>query len=98
VRFGGTGVTETITIAPLRASWAWGDGDRSGWVAIGRMVRHSYLHGGMAAVQLTVRWGATYLIGYDGAAFGPYDADGRLTKAQELRLPVRTSSPVLVSR
>src|SRR5579875_3466929 len=29
--FGGDPITETITIAPLRYDWTWGDGTSSGW-------------------------------------------------------------------
>jgi hypothetical protein len=95
--FGGPLVTETITIAPARASWHWGDGATTGWVATSATLAHSYLRGGLAHGALASRWGATYTITYAGQTFGPYDAVGQLTKRQQFTLPVRTSTPVLVS-
>jgi hypothetical protein len=95
--FGGGDITETITLAPSRADWSWGDGAGSGWAPAATNVTHSYARGGTARVDLTTRWGATYTITYQGRTFGPYDAVGQLTKQQTLTLPVRTSSPTLVS-
>lgn len=95
--FGGAGITETITIAPSQVDWRWGDGRASGWVATSRTLRHTYGHGTVAHGQATTRWDATYTITYAGHTYGPFDATGRLTKSQAFRLPVRTSSPVLVS-
>jgi hypothetical protein len=96
--FGGPEITETITIAPLRAEWRWGDGDETGWEQVGPRLMHSYLYGGLARGSVTTRWGATYTVTYAGETAGPYDGNGRLTKRQAFRLPVRTSSPTLVSR
>jgi hypothetical protein len=95
--FGGGEITETITLAPSRADWRWGDGAASGWAPAATNVTHAYTRGGNAQVDLTTRWGATYTITYQGQTFGPYDAVGQLTKQQSLTLPVRTSSPTLVS-
>jgi hypothetical protein len=95
--FGNGAVTETISIAPKRADWVWGDGQRSGWVAATVRETHDYVHGGTAHGSVTTRWGATYTISYEGRTFGPYDAVGLLTKRQAFRLPVDTSSPTLVS-
>jgi hypothetical protein len=98
VPFGGPEITETITIATSRVAWRWGDHGSSGWVPAGRTLRHTYRHGTIAHGRLTVEWTATYTITYGGATYGPFDATGRITNAQRFRLPVRTSSPVLVSR
>jgi hypothetical protein len=98
VPFGGPEITETITIAPVRAAWQWGDSGSSGWVPASRTLRHTYGRGTVAHGRLIVEWAATYTITYGGATYGPFDATGRITNAQPFRLPVRTSSPVLVSR
>jgi hypothetical protein len=95
--FGGPEITETITIAPIQSDWRWGDGTASGWAAATSSLIHFYAHGGNALVALTTRWGATYTIIYQGQTFGPYNAVGQLTKRQTLTMPVRTSSPTLVS-
>jgi hypothetical protein len=95
--FGGSVVTETITMAPGKVDWRWGDTDTTGWVAAAATLTHSYFHGGSARVALTTRWGATYTITYAGQTFGPYNAVGRLTKRQQFTLPVHTASPTLVS-
>jgi hypothetical protein len=95
--FGGGEVTETITIAPIRSNWSWGDGDATGWVATSPTQTHRYVSGGVEHGGLTTQWGATYTISFEGATFGPYDATGRLTKQQAFRLPVHTSTPHLVS-
>jgi hypothetical protein len=95
--FGGPDITETITIAATRADWRWGDGSASGWTSAGSTHRHSYLHGGTAPGRLRTRWDATYTITYAGQTFGPYHAKGHLMKRQTFTLPVRTSSPTLVS-
>jgi hypothetical protein len=96
--FGNGEITESITIAPIRADWRWGDGSRSGWAAAATTVTHTYLSGGNDAVRLTTRWGATYTITFDGQTVGPYQAVGQLTKQQQITLPVLTSTPTLVSR
>jgi hypothetical protein len=96
--FGGPQVTETITIAPIRSDWRWGDGTASGWAKSVTSLTHAFAHGRKAVVTLTTRWGATYTIGFAGETFGPYDAVGQLTKLQTLVLPVHTTSPTLVSR
>jgi hypothetical protein len=98
VRFGGPQITEAITITPLRAVWRWGDGARTPWAVIGRRLTHTYRRGGISRGSVTTRWGATYTVTYAGRTAGPYDADGTLAKQQVFSLPVRTSSPVLVSR
>jgi hypothetical protein len=98
VPFGGPEITETITITPERLAWRWGDHAASGWIAAGETVRHTYGRGTVAHGRLTVEWTATYTITYAGATYGPFDATGRITSPQPFRLPVRTSSPVLVSR
>jgi hypothetical protein len=97
VPFGGPEITETITIAPSKADWRWGDSEASGWTKAASTLTHSYIHGGSAHGDLTTRWGATYTITYGGQTFGPYDATGHLTKRQAFTLPVHTSSPTLVS-
>jgi hypothetical protein len=96
--FGDGEITETITIAPLRSDWRWGDGDSSGWVATTPTQSHRYLAGGVERGGLTTRWGATYTITFEGVTLGPYDAVGRLTRQQSFRLPVHTSTPHLVSQ
>jgi hypothetical protein len=95
--FGGPQITETITIAPIRADWRWGDGTASGWEPATADPTHSYVHGGTAIVTLSARWGATYTVTYQGETFGPYDAVGQLTKRQTRTMAVHTSSPTLVS-
>jgi hypothetical protein len=97
VPFGGPGITETITIAVSHVAWRWGDRGGSGWVAAGRTLRHTYAHGAIARGRLAVSWSATYTITYAGATYGPFDGTGRIIGVQRFRLPVRTSSPVLVS-
>jgi hypothetical protein len=96
--FGDGEITETITIAPIRSDWRWGDGSRSGWTAAATTVTHTYLSGGSDAVRLSTRWGATYTITFEGQTVGPYDAVGQLTKEQRISLAVLTSTPTLVSR
>jgi hypothetical protein len=96
--FGGGEITETITIAPIRSNWRWGDGDATGWVATAPTQTHRYIAGGIEHGGLTTQWGATYTITFEGATFGPYDANGRLTKQQAFRLPVHTSTPHLTSQ
>jgi hypothetical protein len=95
--FGGDQITETITIAPIRSDWRWGDGTASGWTADAATLTHSYAHGGNAIVRLTTRWGANYTITFQGEVFGPYQAVGTLRKQQNLTLPVDTANPTLVS-
>lgn len=96
--FGDGVITETIRIAPTRNDWTWGDGGTTGWVATAPIQVHRYLAGGVARGGLTTRWGATYTITFQGITLGPYDADGQLTRRQAFGLPVRTSTPHLVSR
>jgi hypothetical protein len=96
--FGGGEVTETITIAPIRSNWRWGDGDATGWVPTAPTQTHRYIAGGIEHGGLTTQWGATYTITFEGATFGPYDANGQLTKQQLFRLPVHTSTPHLISQ
>jgi hypothetical protein len=95
--FGGPDVTEVITIAPDQIRWGWGDGADSDWSAPEETMSHTYRAGGVASGTLATRWHATYTVGYDGRTFGPYDATRELIRTQSFRLPVHTSSPVLVS-
>jgi hypothetical protein len=97
VPFGGPDLTESITIAPATSRWTWGPGETSGWSVTGRTVRHVFDRGGVDHGTLATRWRATYTLSFGGRTFGPYDAVGRVTKEQSFTLPVRTSSPVLVS-
>jgi hypothetical protein len=97
-QFGGGEITETITIAPIRSDWRWGDGDATGWVETAPMQTHRYISAGIEHGGLTTRWGATYTITFEGATFGPYDATGQLTRVQPFRLPVHTSTPHLTSQ
>jgi hypothetical protein len=96
--FGGAEVRETITIAPIRNDWRWGDGDATGWVATAPTQTHRYIAGGIERGGLTTQWGATYTITFEGVTLGPYDATGRLTRHQGFRLPVHTSQPHLTSQ
>jgi hypothetical protein len=96
--FGNGEVTETITIAPIRSNWLWGDGYATGWVATAPTQTHRYLAGGVEHGGLTTQWGATYTITFEGVTLGPYDATGRLTRQQAFRLPVHTSTPHLTSQ
>jgi hypothetical protein len=95
--FGGPDVTETITIAPIKTDWRWGDGSTSGWTNAASSLTHAYYRGGIASVELRARWGATYTITFEGQTVGPYVALGQLTTLQTLTLPVHTSTPTLVS-
>lgn len=94
--FGGPDVTETITISPVAVQWRWGDGGSTGWTDLGTQT-HRYLSGGVASGSVTSRWQATYTVSYAGRTFGPYDATRDVAHTQRFRLPVRTSSPTLVS-
>jgi hypothetical protein len=96
--FGSGEVTETITIAPIRSNWRWGDGDATGWVATAPTQTHRYLAGGVEHGGLTTQWGATYTITFEGVTLGPYDATGRLSRQQGFRLPVHISTPHLTSQ
>ncbi len=96
--FGGGGITETITIAPIQSNWSWGDGDATGWVTTTATRTHRYIAGGDEHGSLTTRWGATYTITFEGVTLGPYDAVGQLTRQQAFVLPVHTSTPHLVSQ
>lgn len=96
--FGGPDVTETITITPASVRWRWGEGSGTEWSAPDQRSSHTYTSGGIDRPVLATRWSASYTISYAGQTFGPYDANRQLTKTQTFRLPVLTSSPVLVSR
>src|SRR5581483_1799713 len=87
VPFGGDGIIERISIAPVRVSWRYGDGAGSGWRSLGHTMRHVYRRGGLARGGVTVRWAATYTITYVGNRYGPFDAAGAITKAQSFTLP-----------
>jgi hypothetical protein len=98
--FGGQGVTETITVAPAREQWTWGDGTSATFTpASSGEIRasHTYLAGGHDTAGVRTTWGATYTITYQGQTFGPYDATGTLTEQQSRAVTVATSTPVLVS-
>jgi hypothetical protein len=98
-RFGGPTVTETITITPRRICWHYGDGGSSGWLSSRRIVRHTYRHGRVMHGWLATRWTATYTVTYGGRTFGPFPGrGGGLSMTQPFRYPVRTTTPVLVSR
>jgi hypothetical protein len=97
VALAGAGITETVTIGPARATWAFGDGASLGPVAADATVQHTYARGLTAHGTLTTVWGATYTIRYAGVTAGPYTAAGTLTRTQAFVLPVDTSSPDLVS-
>jgi hypothetical protein len=96
--FGGPDITEVITIAPVQVTWGWGDGTGSDWTAPGETTSHTYRAGGVASGTLATRWHATYTVRYDSRTFGPFDATRELIRTQSFRLPVNTSSPVLVSQ
>jgi hypothetical protein len=95
--FGGPTVRETITVVPEQTRWEWGDGSDSAWAPAGETAMHRYASGGHLIGRLHVRWSATYMVGYDGRTFGPYDAAGTLTKVQPFGKRVATTEPVLVA-
>jgi hypothetical protein len=95
--FGGPEVTEAITLHVESTQWSFGDGSTAARQTGDPAVTHRYLAAGTDQIRLTVRWGATYLVGYAGQTFGPYDATGQLTAVQVRAERVGTSSPVLVS-
>jgi hypothetical protein len=97
VDFGGPTVRETITVVPKQARWDWGDGNSSDWAPADQTTVHRYAAGGDMSGTLHVRWSATYTVTYDGQTFGPYDANGQLTKDQPFRKRVATTEPVLVA-
>jgi hypothetical protein len=98
-------IAETITIAPLHYTWAWGDGtdnlttDDAGAPYPDGNVTHTFATGGREQVELTAQWGATYTITTAGQTFGPYDATGGMVpRNQTFALPVATAHSHLVSR
>lgn len=95
--FGGPEVSELITLRVERTRWKWGDGSATGWQDGSPSTEHRYLHAGQPRLRLTARWGATYLVDYDGQTFGPYDATGQVAATQTRVERVGTSQPVLVS-
>lgn len=97
VPFGGQGVTETITLAPVREVWSWGDGQTATFTDATIRTDHTYGTGGHLTAAVTTTWGATYRITYQGLTFGPYNATGRITGRQTRPVTVVTSTPVLVS-
>ena len=97
-------IVETITIAPLHYTWAWGDGtgdlttDDAGAPYPDGHVTHTYATGGRVNIGLTTQWGATYTITTAGQTFGPYDATGGVVpRTQSLTLTVATAHSHLVS-
>jgi hypothetical protein len=98
VGFGGPTVTETITLIPQQVSWAWGDGESSGWLALSTTAEHRYLSGGVVTGTLTVRWGASYTATFEGHTVGPFTATGTVDRRQPFVEPVDTSRPALISR
>ncbi|MBV9486618.1 MAG: hypothetical protein JO246_11220 [Frankiaceae bacterium] len=95
VRFGGSGVTETITIETSELNWHFGDRHSSGWSRTNRAT-HTYTYGGVEHGRLRTRWSATYTVSYAGRTSGPYDATGRVAQTQPFSLRVHHTRPVLV--
>lgn len=103
VPFGGGQITETITLAPQRYNWTWGDGHISGWTTDAGApypegtLTHTYDKAGHYNGQVTTEWGGTYTITVAGVTFGPYDAIGTITKTQPFALVVLRAHSTLVS-
>ena len=101
--FGNGQITETITIAPQRYNWSWGDGAVSGWTTDAGgpyptgTLTHTYNKADHYAGQVVTEWGATYTITVAGQTFGPYDATGTLTKTQPFAMTVLRARSTLVS-
>jgi hypothetical protein len=94
----GDGITETTTMSPVSVVWRWADDAASAVLPVTATTNHTYQASGVTMITLTTRWAATYTVTYQGVTLGPYNAIGQLTATQALSLPVRTSSPTLVSR
>jgi hypothetical protein len=101
--FGGAQVAETITIAPTRYRWAWGDGEDSGWTTdtggpypSGTLTR-TYVHAGRYHGSVTTEWAGTYTITVAGQTFGPYNAIGTVSRTQPFTADVLSARTHLVS-
>ena len=101
--FGNGQITETITIAPQRYQWTWGDGDVSPWTTDAGApyptgtLTHTYVKADHYTGHVTTEWGATYTITVAGQTFGPYDAVGTITKTQQFSTVVLRARSTLVS-
>jgi hypothetical protein len=101
--FGNGQITETITIAPQRYDWTWGDGAVSGWTTDAGgpyptgTLTHTYDKADHYTGRVVIEWGATYTITVAGRTFGPYDATGTLTKTQQFTTTVLRARSTLVS-
>ena len=101
--FGNGQITETITIAPQRYDWTWGDGHTSGWTTDAGgpyptgTLTHTYDKADRYDGHVVTEWGATYTITVAGQTFGPYDATGTLTKSQPFSTVVLRARSTLVS-
>jgi hypothetical protein len=96
VSFGGSTVSEAITLVPEQVVWGFGDGASSGWLPVTSVAAHRYLHDGVLDGRLTTRWSATYTATFEGRTVGPFQADGVIDHAQRFVVPVESSRPVLV--
>ena len=101
--FGNGQITETITIAPQRYDWTWGDGQVSGWTTDAGgpyptgTLTHTYAKADHYSGHVVTEWGATYTITVAGQTFGPYDATGTLTRTQLFTTTVLRARSTLVS-
>jgi hypothetical protein len=101
--FGGGQITETITIAPERYRWVWGDGETSGWTTDAGApypdgtLTHTYVKAGRYDGHVTAEWGGTYTITVAGQTFGPYDAIGTVTRDQPFSVTALKAHSTLVS-
>jgi hypothetical protein len=101
--FGNGQITETITIAPQRYSWTWGDGAVSGWTTDAGgpypdgTLTHTYSKADHYTGQVNTEWGGTYTITVAGQTFGPYAAIGTITKSQPFSTVVLRARSTLVS-
>ena len=101
--FGGGQITETITIAPSRYRWVWGDGETSAWTTNAGApypdgtLTHTYVKAGHYDGHVTAEWGGTYTITVAGQTFGPYDAIGTVTRDQPFGVTALKAHSTLVS-
>lgn len=104
VPFGGGQISETITLAPTRYDWAWGDGSSSGWTTDAGApyptgtLTHTYDVAGRYHGTVTTEWGGTYTITLLGQTFGPYTAVGTVTRTQPFDTLVLSAHSTLVSQ
>lgn len=104
VPFGGGQISETITLAPTRYDWAWGDGSSSGWTTDAGApypsgtLTHTYDVAGRYHGTVTTEWGGTYTITLLGQTFGPYTAIGTVTRTQPFDTLVLSAHSTLVSQ